>query len=87
MSRRLGSLSRLGLNLPEAECVVCMCHEGQEPLGLLCFLRPAIASSLPRQRVPTEEAVLLPRGLKGPQCFEPRAPDGLVLARACSHRM
>eukprot|EP00435_Cladocopium_sp_Y103_P044005 s1034_g12.t1 len=80
-----------------AECVVCMSHqeEDPDPLGLICFLRPAIASSVPRARVPTEQAVLLqpPRAPFGgafrtrPQCFDPCAPDGLVLARACSHRM
>eukprot|EP00930_Biecheleria_cincta_P036388 TRINITY_DN24968_c0_g1_i1.p1 TRINITY_DN24968_c0_g1~~TRINITY_DN24968_c0_g1_i1.p1 ORF type:complete len:914 (-),score=159.14 TRINITY_DN24968_c0_g1_i1:185-2926(-) len=85
----------------EPECVVCMSHQegedGDNPLGLLCFLRPAPANCLPRPRVPTEQAVLLQapkaplrsdclnRG--GPYCFSPHAPDGLVLARPCSHRM
>eukprot|EP00434_Breviolum_minutum_P035352 symbB.v1.2.031289.t1/scaffold3617.1/size53222/3 len=83
-----------------AECVVCksmMSHqeENPDPLGLICFLRPAVASSVPRQRVPTEQAVLLhqqrnPFGdgfTARPQCFDQNAPDGLVLARACSHRI
>ncbi|CAJ1385528.1 unnamed protein product [Effrenium voratum] len=82
------------MQVSPAECVVCMSQEGEDdPLGLICFLRPAVASSLPRRRVPVEQAVLLqaPRGpgafRSRPQCFEPTAPDGLVLARACSHRM
>lgn len=83
-----------------AECVICISQQegedGQNPLGLLCFLRPAVASCLPRPCVPTASAVLLQapklpvaerQSARGPQCFSPRAPDGLVLARACSHRM
>ncbi|CAE8624461.1 unnamed protein product, partial [Polarella glacialis] len=82
------------------ECVICMAHQegedGDNPLGLLCYMRPAAASCLPRRRVPTEQAVLLqttksPLGgsspARGPQCFEPESPDGLVLVRACSHSM
>ncbi|CAE7781515.1 Ubr1 [Symbiodinium sp. CCMP2456] len=87
-----------GMETSPAECVVCMSHqEGEDsenPLGLICFLRPAVASSLPRSRVPTEQAVLLQQPKtpvcgppRRPQCFEAQAPDGLVLARACSHRM
>ncbi|CAE7428307.1 dut [Symbiodinium sp. KB8] len=87
-----------GMEMSPAECVVCMSHqEGEDsenPLGLICFLRPAVASSMQGSSVPTEQAVLLQQPKapvsgppRRPQCFEAQAPDGLVLARACSHRM
>ncbi|CAE7168167.1 Ubr2 [Symbiodinium necroappetens] len=52
-----------GMEMSPAECVVCMSHqEGEDsenPLGLICFLRPAVASSMQGSSVPTEQAVLL----------------------------
>eukprot|EP00929_Paragymnodinium_shiwhaense_P092362 TRINITY_DN5222_c0_g4_i1.p1 TRINITY_DN5222_c0_g4~~TRINITY_DN5222_c0_g4_i1.p1 ORF type:complete len:2068 (+),score=428.69 TRINITY_DN5222_c0_g4_i1:77-6280(+) len=86
------------------ECVVCMAkqddEEGDNPLGLLCFLRTANASCLPRERVPTDSAVLLhtqrmqasridlqASSSSGPQCWARESTDGLIAARACSHRM